>query len=181
METPTLETKRLLLRPATTADLPFVLNLFSRSDTNRYSAYDDTSTPAEAQQLFDAFLKPGSQTHFRLIADLRGTGEAVGTLGLYSYSERDRRAELGYDLLRPHWGKGLMTEAVAELMRYAFEDLKLNRVEATTDAENAASIRVLERAGFRREGLIRQRRFYKGGFHDEALFGLLASDWAQKR
>lgn len=182
MDTPTLKTHRLLLRPATQGDIPFVLNLFSRSETNRYSAYGDISTPEEAQRLFDAFLKPGSETHFRLVADLRGSGEAVGTLGLYSYSEANRRAELGYDLLREHWGRGLMTEAVRELLRYAFEELGLNRVEATTDPENAASIRVLEKTGFTREGLMRERHFYKGGFHDEAFFGVLASDWlGQKR
>jgi ribosomal-protein-alanine N-acetyltransferase len=177
METPTLKTERLLLRPATDADLPFVLNLFSRSETNMYSAYGDISTPAEAKQLFDAFLKPGSPTHFRLVADTRGTGEAIGTLGLYAYSGASRRAELGYDLLREHWGRGLMTEAVGELLRYAFEEFGLNRVEATTDSENAASIRVLEKNGFRKEGLLRERHFYKERFHDELYFGLLATDW----
>ncbi len=181
MDTPTLTTQRLLLRPATQGDIPFVLNLFSRSETNRYSAYGDISTPEEARQLFDAFLKPGSPTHFRLIADLRGSGEAVGTLGLYSYNEASRRAELGYDLLREHWGKGLTTEAVHGLLRYAFEELRLNRVEATTDSENAASIRVLEKTGFTREGLLRQRHFYKGSYHDELFYGLIAEDWLQKR
>ena len=176
-----IKTKRLLLRPATQGDLPFVLNLFSRSETNRYSAYADISTPEEAKRLFDAFLAPGSPTHFRLIADLRGTGEAIGTLGLHSYSETNRRAELGYDLLREHWGKGYTTEAVEGLLRYAFEELKLNRVEATTDPENAASVRVLEKTGFTREGVLRQRHYYKGGYHDDAFYGLLASDWSQKR
>jgi [ribosomal protein S5]-alanine N-acetyltransferase len=142
METPSLKTRRLLLRPSTIQDLPFILELFSRFETNRFSAYDDISSLEEAQQLFDAFLKPGSPTHFRLVADLLNTGEAIGTLGLYGYSERDRRAELGYDLLPQHWGMGYMSEAVGELMRYAFEVLRLNRVEATTDAENYASIRL---------------------------------------
>ncbi len=125
METPTLETERLLLRPATEGDLSFVLTLFSRSETNRFSAYGDISSPEEARRLFDAFIRPGGDTHFRLIADLRGTGEPVGTIGLYAYSEQNRRAELGYDLLREHWGKGLTTEAVREVLRYAFEELKL--------------------------------------------------------
>jgi RimJ/RimL family protein N-acetyltransferase len=181
MDSPTLTTERLVLRPATQADVPFVLSLFSRSETNRYSSFGDISTAEEAQRLFDAFLKPGSETHFRLVADLRSSGEAVGTLGLYSYSEANRRAELGYDLLREHWGRGLTTEAVRELLRYAFEELGLNRVEATTDPENAGSVRVLEKTGFTREGLMRQRHHYKGSFHDEAFYGLLASDWLIKR
>ncbi len=180
METPTLDTERLLLRPATEGDVSFVLTLFSRSETNRFSAYGDISSPEEARRLFDAFIRPGGDTHFRLIADLRRTGEPVGTIGLYAYSELNRRAELGYDFLREHWGKGLTTEAVREVLRYAFEELKLNRVEATTDSENAASMRVLEKAGFRREGLLRQRHNYKGGYHDEAYWGILAEDWRRK-
>ncbi len=181
METPTITTERLLLRPATQGDLSFVLTLFSRSETNRYSSYGDISTPKEAKQLFDAFLKPGSDTHFRLVVDLRGTGEPVGTIGLYAYSEQNRRAELGYDLLREHWGKGLTTEAVIAVLRYAFEELKLNRVEAKTDSENVASIRVLEKSGFIREGLLRQRYNYKGGFHDEVFYGILVGDLRQNR
>jgi ribosomal-protein-alanine N-acetyltransferase len=71
----------------------------------------------------------------------------------------------------------LMTEAVEEILCYGFEELNLNRVEATTDSRNVASVKVLERAGFKQEGLLRERYSYKEGFHDELFFGLLASDW----
>ncbi len=179
METPTLSTPRLILRPASTADVPFILELFGRPETNRYSEYEDITTIEQARGMYDKFLAPGAATQFRLVAELRDTGEPVGTIGLYLYSEADRRAELGYDLFREHWGKGLMTEAVTEVLRYAFEELKLNRVEATTDAENAASARVLEKAGFTREGRLRERFIYKGGVHDDLFYGILASDWAQ--
>ncbi|MDP2900504.1 MAG: GNAT family protein [Candidatus Bathyarchaeota archaeon] len=180
METPTLRTTRLNLRPITPADIPFILKLFSRGETNLYSAYADIKTLTEAEGMYETYLKPGFPTHFRVVAELRETGEPVGTIGLYSYSEGNRRAEMGYDLLSEHWGGGLMTEAVEEVLRYGFEELNLNRVEATTEPENAASVRVLERAGFALEGRLRERHIYKGGAHDELFFGLLASDWRRR-
>jgi ribosomal-protein-alanine N-acetyltransferase len=87
---------------------------------------------------------------------------------------------MGYDLLKEHWGMGLMTETVEEILRYGFEVLNLNRVEATTDSENAASNRVLERTGFTLEGRLKQRHIYKGKLHDELFFGLLAGEWKKR-
>jgi ribosomal-protein-alanine N-acetyltransferase len=180
METPTLETPRLTLRPVTPEDVPFIHKLFSRSETNLYSGYDDIVTSAEAEQMFETYLKPGFSTHFRVVVVLKETGEPVGTIGLYYYTKESRRAELGYDLLKEHWGMGLMTEAVEEVLRYAFEELNLNRVEATTDSENGASNRVLERTGFTLEGRLRERHINKGGPHDELFFGLLVSEWRNR-
>ncbi|MCX6647969.1 MAG: GNAT family protein [Candidatus Bathyarchaeota archaeon] len=177
METPTLDTPRLRLRPATPADTPFVLTLFGRSETNQYSGFEDIATPAEAEEMYEGYLKPGFLTHFRVVAELKETGAPIGTIGLYLYSAKNRRAEIGYDMLKEHWGKGLMAEAVEEILRYGFEELNINRVEATTDSKNVASVHVLERSGFKQEGLLRERYSYAEGFHDELFFGLIASDW----
>jgi ribosomal-protein-alanine N-acetyltransferase len=68
-----------------------------------------------------------------------------------------RRAELGYILGREHWGRGFAGEAQRRAIDFAFEDLGLHRLEADTHPDNAASLRSLERLGFRREGLLRER------------------------
>ena len=177
METPRLETRRLVLRPFTEGDLDFIFRLFSDSETNRYSSSGDLATPEEARRMYEGYLRPGFPSHFRLATELRETGEVVGTLGLYRYSERDRCAVLGYDLLRTHWGRGYMAEAVEALLCYGFSELGLNRVEATVDPLNLRSVRLLERLGFTLEGLVRERYVYKGGAHDEAIYGLLRKDW----
>ena len=177
METPTLETPRLLLRPVTEADIEFIHRLFSRPETNKYSSYDDLQSLGEAEKMYESYLKPGFIDHFRVIVELKGSREPVGTLGLYNYSEKDRRAVLGYDMLREYWGRGFMTEAVTELVRYGFEYLGLNRIEATVDPENIPSMRLLERVRFTAEGCMSDRCFYKGEFHDECVFGLLKSRW----
>jgi ribosomal-protein-alanine N-acetyltransferase len=180
MDTPTLNTPRLKLRPATPEDIPFILKLFARSETNLYSGYDDIKTLADAEQMYKTYLKPGFPNHFRVVIELKETDEPVGTIGLYYYTKENRRAEMGYDMLKEHWGMGLMTEAVEEILRYGFEELDLNRIEATTDSENAASNRVLERAGFTLEGRLRERDIYKDNIHDELFFGLLAREWKKR-
>ena len=180
MDTPTLNTRRLRLRSVTPEDIPFILKLFARSETNFYSGYDDIKTLADAEQMYETYLKPGFPNHFRVIIELKETGEPIGTIGLYYYTKESRRAEMGYDMLKEHWGLGLMTEAVDAILRYGFEELDLNRVEATTDSENAASNRVLERTGFTIEGRLRERHIYKDKIHDELFFGLLAAEWRNR-
>ena len=85
---------------------------------------------------------------------LKEDASAVGEVSLTDFLEKGR-AELGYYLSRDQWGRGLTTEAVRAVLRYGFENMELNRIHATAHPENVASIRVLEKVGMRREGLLR--------------------------
>lgn len=90
----------------------------------------------------------------------------------------NRRAELGFALRRDRWGRGLMTEALPVLLRCGFEKMDLHRVEADVDPRNAASIKQLERLGFRREGYLREgylreRHHTHGEPRDALFYGLL--------
>ena len=89
------------------------------------------------------------------------------------------RAEIGYILGREHWGRGYAAEAQRRVVAHAFDDLGLHRLEADTHPDNAASSRSLERLGFRREGLLRERWEVAGEFSDSVLWGLLASEWRE--
>ena len=85
-------------------------------------------------------------------------------------------AQLGYWLGLPHLRQGYMTEAVATVLPYAFYGLRLHRIEAATLANNAASIRVLERNGFEREGFARSYLKINGEWRDHILFAIIADD-----
>ena len=85
-------------------------------------------------------------------------------------------AVLGYWMGRPYAGKGLMTSAVRAVVVFAFETLNLNRVEAAGLPHNAASIRLLEKVGFRREGYARKYLCIDGRWQDHILFGLVRDD-----
>ncbi|HCG30000.1 MAG TPA: hypothetical protein DEU95_09750 [Chloroflexi bacterium] len=107
---------------------------------------------------------------------LHETGMVVGAFGL-TVVWPHLRGEVGYWLGRPLWRQGLTTEAGQAILRYAFHDLELNRVEARCEAENAASERVMQKLGMSYEGLMRQQIFVKGVFRDMKLYAQLRSEW----
>jgi ribosomal-protein-alanine N-acetyltransferase len=98
-------------------------------------------------------------------------GEACGSIGLRLGTDIERvSAEIGYWLGRGYWGRGIATSAVFAVCSYAFDDLGLRRVFATPITWNPASFRVLEKAGFEREGTMRNASFKDGLLTDMALF-----------
>jgi ribosomal-protein-alanine N-acetyltransferase len=109
---------------------------------------------------------------------LRETQRVVGSVSVQHWNRYHRRAEIGYDLARDCWGRGLAQEAVREVVRFAFERMALNRLEIWTSTANMRSLRLAGRLGFSREGTLRRRILEDDGkFHDGALFGLLRSEW----
>ncbi|XP_016202310.1 uncharacterized protein LOC107643234 [Arachis ipaensis] len=106
---------------------------------------------------------------------------AIGCITLSSYADvdkaREKSAELGYVLGSNYWGKGIVTEAVKQAIKAAFIEFPyLDRVEALVDVENLGSQRVLEKAGFQREGLLRKYLVRKGKSRDTFMFSVLLSD-----
>lgn len=101
----------------------------------------------------------------------------VGTCTLFHFNAGSRRAEIGYALGSASWGRGLMHDALQTLLRYAFDDLGMHRLEADIDPRNAASARSLSRLGFVKEGHLRERWIVAGVVSDTDLYGLLRSEW----
>lgn len=106
-----------------------------------------------------------------------GDDELIGTIGLKPEDGPGaHRAEIGYWLARPWWGQGVTTAAVRALSGYAFEKLGLRRLVAQVYPWNQASIRVLEKCGFRREGYLRAHVLKDGEPVDVIAYGLLAGE-----
>jgi RimJ/RimL family protein N-acetyltransferase len=103
-------------------------------------------------------------------------GEPIGAIGLHEHDALGARAELGYWLRSDVAGRGLMTEAAAAVVDFGFEVLGLHRIQLRAAPGNAASTRVAEKVGFRREGLMRDSGRGEAGWHDESLYGMLATD-----
>ena len=102
--------------------------------------------------------------------------ELMGAIGLV-INQRFNRAELGYWIGKPHWGRGYATEAASELLRYGFQDLKLNKIHATHMTRNPASGRVMQKIGMESEGLLKQHALKWDQFVDMAAYGILAETW----
>ena len=109
------------------------------------------------------------------------TGVAIGTCLLFRFDEGSARAELGYVLGRAYWGQGLMQEALEALVGCAFNSMGLRRLEAEVDTRNRSSARLLERLGFTKEGLLRERWVAKGEARDVEMYGLLRNEWSNRR
>ncbi len=110
----------------------------------------------------------------------RELGRVVGSVSVFGWDKYHRRAQLGYDLAKGHWGKGFAQEAIRSVLPFAFEELELNRVEIWTSAANERSLTLAQRLGFTLEGKLRKRILEDDGqLYDCAVFGLLRDEWAR--
>jgi ribosomal-protein-alanine N-acetyltransferase len=173
---PRIETQRLILRGLSEDDIPFLFEHFGEDEINAYVSDDNVTSLEEAKELFQKYIAPRPHL-FRLGLVLKETGNLIGTLGLYGIDRVNRRAVVGADLMKEYWGKGLMSEAFRRLICYAFTEMGLNRIEASADPQNLRSIRLMERCGFKKEGVLRQRFYYKGAYHDDAIYSILKKEW----
>ena len=112
--------------------------------------------------------------------ELKSEGRVVGTIGYMWYQEEHSSAEVGYSLARDQWNQGLMTEALAAVIRHSFETLHLNRVEAQHELTNPASGEVMKKCGMQYEGTLRERLRNKGRYVDVALYAILRSEYAAR-
>jgi ribosomal-protein-alanine N-acetyltransferase len=143
------------------ADNPNVARYLSLRFPNPY-------TPADADAWF-AFLESQEDPEGWAI---EVDGEAVGGIGLRrGAAEFAHSAELGYWLGEAHWRRGIVTAAVRVVVPFVTERWDLARLTAYASARNVGSIRVLEEAGFVREGLVRARAFRDGHAYDHVMFG----------
>jgi len=175
---PTIETARLRLRPLLEADIPAHYAVFSDRDVARYWSREPWTDIAQAEESIRAILAAqadGSEARFGI--ELLSTGELIGNVGLHHFFGSNRRSEIGYALGSRHWGQGYATEALRAAIRHGFDALDLNRIEADIDPRNAASARVLEKLGFRKEGFMPERWFVSGEFADTVNYGLLKRYW----
>jgi [ribosomal protein S5]-alanine N-acetyltransferase len=126
-------------------------------------------TLVEADAWLTVALQQNPVTKFAIAVD----GEAVGGIGLTLQDDVYRRsAEIGYWLGESFWGRGIVTAAVRTVTRFAFDTFDLTRIFANVFAWNPASGRVLEKAGYLREGVLRQSVFKEGQMIDAFLYAI---------
>jgi ribosomal-protein-alanine N-acetyltransferase len=179
-DVPTLDAERVRLRALRHADLPNLFALYSDAQAMRYWSFPPLARIEQAGELFERNERGRSAGDCVpwAIALPSGGDVLVGTCSLFAIDERHRRAQLGYALAPALWGRGYATEAVRLALAHAFGVLRLHRLEADIDPRNASSLRLIERVGFVREGVQRERWFVGGEVQDSALYGLLARDYA---
>ncbi|MEJ7598918.1 MAG: GNAT family protein [Kofleriaceae bacterium] len=171
---PTLDGDRIRIRPHRTSDRDALFGLYSDPALMRYWGFPPWTEVAQA----DAYLAPllDGPAHYPWAIARRDDDVLVGTATLFAIRLDQLRAELGYLLAAAEQGKGLAAEATRLVLRFAFEQLGLERIEADVDPRNLPSCRLLERLGFQREGLLRARWRVAAEVSDTAMFGLLRGE-----
>jgi len=164
---PQLTTPRLLLRAFAEADIPGLIALAGNYEVARHTLnIPHPYTEAAARHWLQFTQQARAQnTAFPFALVLRATGEFIGGMGL-TLEPRFDRAEVGYWLGQPYWGRGLATEALAAVLRFGFEELHLNKIYATHHADNSASGRVMQKNGMHKEGELAQHIKREGRYYD---------------
>lgn len=171
---PVLTTERLVLRNVERSDVKEMF--FQRSDESvmKYIDRERAKTEAEALAFIEMLLGLVEKNESITWAiTLKGNDKLLGTICYWNIQKENDRAEVGYALHPEVQGKGIMQEALTCILDYGFTILNLHSVEANVNPGNEASIRLLERNNFVREGYFKENYYYNGKFLDSAIYSLL--------
>ncbi|MDR3051017.1 MAG: GNAT family N-acetyltransferase [Oscillospiraceae bacterium] len=175
--------EHIVLREYRQEDLPAIRAWANDAEATHYLSH--IFLPPQTLPMTEDFLQrmlnsPFNEYHF-IIAD-KETLDYIGQVDLLNTNALNRTAELGVVIgAAQKRGCGVGTEAITLLLRYAFLQANLNRIDIWVNAENARAIRCYEKCGFVHEGARRQAHFADGGYHDLLLMGALRQEWLTAR
>lgn len=174
-----LKTALVALTEVTTDDLPAMFNWINDREQVLFNAPYKPVSLSRHQEWFEAFQRRTDAVLFAI--RLAQTGELIGTCQLHAIHPVHRSAELQIRLGSPsERGKGYGTDAVRLLLDFAFKDLNLRRVYLHVFSTNLAAIRVYEKAGFTREGLLRSAAYINGEYVDVVAMGILQEEYVEQ-
>ena len=194
IDSPSLTTRvvtpRLVLRPPRASDVPELRQLL-RANVDHLRPWEPAPVPGEDPTSLTAVTNRVTRQRrdwkrgdaYTLLMTLRGRGERiVGRINLGGILRGAfQNAYVGYWIDRENQGRGLMTEGVQGTLAFAFDAAKLHRVQIAIMPRNAASLRVMEKVGARREGLAERYLQIAGSWEDHVLFAVTREEWEKKR
>lgn len=178
LDKPVLETERLLLRPLMPEDASDLQEWLGLDEVYTYWGRKASKGEKNPELLFiDArpWVKRKPSQDFKWGIVWKETGKVIGMLEIFNV-QNQRMAYVGYRLHPGFWRQGIVTEALCRAVDFVFAETELQRLEATANVRNIASLRVLEKCGFLREGTVRQGKM-GSVYCDYAIYGLLRRDW----
>lgn len=168
----TIITERLILEELT---LETLLEIEKMPKPQQMDFFDKDSIERVRENILRIRMYWASSLIF--ILRLKETNEAIGFIGFYRWFKEHRRSEIGYILKKKYHKQGLMREAVKAHIKYGFEELNINRMEAVIEPINLPSIGIAKYFNFQKEGFLRQHYIHKGRITDSLMYALLKEDW----
>lgn len=174
---PTLETERLLLREITKNDSNAIFSCFSNEDVTRYYGQEKLNKIEQAEELVNFFSNSYKEKKgIRWGIERKGIQDFIGTIGFNAWSPKHKRAEIGYELHPEHWRKGYTYEALSKVIQYGFDEFSLTRIGAVVFIDNKASNKLLTKAGFQREGVLRDYMYQNGETYDTYVYSIVINN-----
>jgi RimJ/RimL family protein N-acetyltransferase len=176
MVNPFLVGQRVYLRPFQRADAPVLVRCMNDPAVRRALLLERPITLEEEEEFLARLA--GNKELVLLGVVARDGDRLVGSTGLSAIQPSSRQAQFGIFIGGPEeWGKGYGTEATELMVGYGFETLNLNRIWLHVFEDNLRAIRIYEKLGFAREGLLRQAVFREGRYLDEVSMAVLQEEW----
>ncbi len=169
-----LDSKDFHLRPLVITDVETMFSMLSDAESMKYWSDPPISRLEEAVQVLMKDLDSDARGNSMCWAVTRkGENEMLGKVILFQFNVANGRAEIGYLLDRQYWRQGVMHQALGAVIEFAFNTLDLHRIEADVDSENIPSLSLLEKLGFEREGLFRDRWRVYDQWQDSVMLALI--------
>lgn len=177
MPFPELSTDRLLLKQINKTDAADIFKFRSDEEVMRFIPRPVAKTIEDAEKVVDLVTEAiNNQAGINWGIHLKEKTELIGIIGYVKLHKDNARAEVGYVLHRDHHSKGIIHEALHEVLNYGFNEMKLNSVEAVINPDNNRSIKAIEKMNFIREGHFREFTFHNNKFSDALVYSKLTPD-----
>ncbi len=174
---PIIDLGDYILREQTLDDAQDFLEYYSSPEVSRYIVSSIPKNIEEAKSEIRYWINVFNYNDGIYFGIARKTdNKLIGSIGVAGFNRFHNRVEASYDLAKEYWGRGIMTKALKEVLKYVFKEFKFNRVEAFVMPENTASKLVLLKCGFVFEGNLRQHRFHNGKYVDIGIYSFLHQD-----
>ncbi|MGI4788024.1 MAG: GNAT family N-acetyltransferase [Janthinobacterium lividum] len=179
----TVITERLIIRKPSVTDLDDYLAYFNHPASLTLQSIKP-KTEAEAREFLarQAEVETDDTGGWVMLAvELKNERKVIGEVGIFLTPQPQSQGDIGWSIHPDYQRQGYATEAAQVLFSYAFSERQLHRVTSRGDASNAASFRIMERLGMRREAHLRQSRFQDGAWQDEYQYGILRDEWLARQ
>lgn len=175
---PTLETERISLRKLQYSDQKDIFEYAKNPLVTEHLLWDAHQSEFDTIQFLNLVYEAYNHNNAGPWGiELKSIKKIVGTAGFVSWDREKKEAEIGYTIAPQYWNKGLVTEAVKEIIKFGFEKLNLKKINSRCKLENIGSYRVLEKSGFTFDGIIEGQLFMKGKLEDMKIYSFTAEKY----
>lgn len=168
---------RVRFIPISLLDVDAIHSFASDADVSRFIGWPLMTSVQETEEYIKEMMeREVKKTYMYASLVEKGTEEIIGCVMLFNFNFESNNAEIGYVIHKSHWGKGYTSEAVGLINKYAFEELKLHKINARVVDTNIGSAKVLTKNGYLKEGCFKDHYYIENRYYDGLFYGIISED-----